>query len=549
MVVTNTAIGQSDSTLDAFAYFQASVDKYYEDSMHWSSQMSLDDYDHWMLEMDTFYQPLEIELSNSKILELKRNWGLRLESSANHYFREVSDLENNNPLQTLASAGFSWNTLKGGWRASRLEAEQQQIMQEIELLEQNTKAKTFAYEHLYNRILYWNHLCKREALNKRLNFLEAHIQWTEGLYLNGELKWEEKSKLEEERSLVKIDILSNEEYIRSFEAVYPYLKEENVLNLLPEIQLNIDSIHHTASNILERKLNLHEENLALTASTNKMPSLSLRTRMNYRQSSSGSEMFPSIGFQLQLPIDFSKKGSQIQQLEFKQIEQRERWAETSRQKELMNAYYEFQFKRKHYVHYQKEMLLLEEKIYKSQLAYEEQLKTDFFWVSVQLLHQKQKMALARLDVLKDMHLQLLKIYTLSHAKKPSSLIKKENRQRKDKVLVLIKDLPSALSDIDFLTHYLRVNQWKDVTFIGVQMPSKTVRSMFYANQIRIHSIMIGRQAWQVLNPNDFDSMESLKKEIKRLQNSKLEGWIVIDDAKELIHLDSLPLTQQSNEEF
>lgn len=521
-----------------------------DDSLSWDSTLSISEYDIMYHELDTFHDNVSPHLLSSQMVAAKNDWGLKLESSANYYFREVSDLENTNPLRSIVSTGISWNTLSQGYTANKMEARRIENLQKLAKIERKSKEKHSVYEHLYNRIIYWNHKSKLESSYKRSMFLKSRLELCEELYHRGEIQWEQKVKIEQEIASVSIDIESAEHYIKSFDNIYSFLKSKESAKLLPDVKLDLNMVMSKNLGALNEYVELLQSNIDIQEKQSNLPSLNIRTRFNYRQGNSSTELFPSVGIQFQIPIAFSKHEKKSFIIEKEMIERRESLAEVSRQKELMNYFYEFQFKRKHYQQYRKELKSINQQLFKSQLAFEELLKPGFIWASINLIDRRQQIELACLDVLKDMHLLILKIYTKSLVDKPSQLIEQEDHTDNKRVLVLFKIGDRDSAQIEFVSNYLSVNNWKEILISkSRKMKSDEFRKAFTDKQLKVRSSIDLSRKTRIVQPNQFDSIFELQKEIKRLQLLDPELQIIIDDIDAIINLDRLQLTDYTNEKF
>jgi hypothetical protein len=322
--------------------------------------------------------------------------------------------DENNIYDRRVIAGVSWDILKSGYFSNRRAKQVKENNAEIYLQQTTEATKTQNRIYKWQNLIYSFNKQKVDILKKRLELAEQRVNIATQLsYL----------KLVTQKELIT-NVTSLAE-IRSMFNIYQSYNDQ----LFPQVDTTVNTakfplidIDYTYS---LKKLKTPEndtvialmlKNLELENKFLNTVSLSTFLRYNYYDlaalSTVGSRSFMSLGLQVNVPLAFDRKAkndllaSKKEYMTSFPVEQKD-----SRERDVLNYFYEFKYKLKQFTNIYHKRLLY------SELIRQEKAKYEFVYLAfnpidaLQLQDNLMQIDIELLDLKQQMYLKLLSIYT------------------------------------------------------------------------------------------------------------------------------------------
>ncbi len=429
---------------------------------------------------DPFFEPLnKDEIYDLRIGALEHDWGLKLRSQVYHQFGDFakpgSEIDEAT-YPTRFRTGVEWDILKGGYFANQNKIKQLQNEKEIEWLEYDGRRN---FERLFfrrNLLTYLFNKEKIKVLEKRLATLTEELEMLQQIYYLRDVMFEEviarRSRLEQTQVQLK--------NYRDFNALM-----ESTLNAadlpavtdvlqLPILELDIEKMLQDSlfTATPEQLQALENENRRLKNDWANQISLSAQLNQHIVIANPGdpSRTFPSMGLNLELPFEIfftDKIQQQLMAAENLEREQRRRYMQLNNSTEIVNLYYEYNYKLKTFVEYLYKYLLYDEKMRVEQVN-----RTQFsdYYQPFDMLRYHdnlREIKLELLDLKQQLYLTLLNIYAKTPLKslrpylRPAPLEQYLTRLPGNR-MVFVSSEDFAALDRQFLDKYLIFNDFKYV---------------------------------------------------------------------------------------
>jgi hypothetical protein len=275
------------------------------------------------------------------------------------------------------TTGLHWDILENGFISNRKRSDELVATQKIVEREELFQHSNEVYERLYNRIIQIFNMEKIHISRNYLKLLSLNLEINHRLYYHNFIPWEEVLEISSKKARTEIKLNSYKKYSLQFENKSNTFTADqfNVVKKLPILNINFDTLFEAIEND-NQELHLSEEDLKGMLH-NGWTDISLSAFANYNifdgignrldpESLGGREYF-SIGVNLSIPLPVnSRKQREASKARInKHLNNQE--AETfSRQKELFNLYYEYQYRLQHLAELYKNYKVRQQAIFKHQ---------------------------------------------------------------------------------------------------------------------------------------------------------------------------------------
>ena len=417
-------------------------------------------------EIDSLY-------NQALVHQLKADPGLQLNAWYLHNF-EPGFFENEDlTYLDRLNITLNWNVLKGGLYDNHLKSKRLMNQIEISKLQQHEIKSIDSYENLYNYIIYTFNKEKIKTVEERIKLLNRQIQIHEALYSSKEKTWEEilelKSNISRAMNMHKKWSSYNHILESSILKNNPLLSTTNAAEL-PLMDIVSDSLFRKSSNSSEyfsKLIELESNNIDLQYNRWKDWYLRPFARYNFiGQNTPFDRNYASVGLNLTMPLKF-KGYSEIKDVKKLMIEQQHDQKETNDDHELLNYYYEYQYKLEQVINFYYKKFKIEERLRKEIIKYQFNDINFHPLTAINYMDELIAVKLELLDLKQQLYLKLLKIneyknettplkytYTIN----PDEFSFKYNQKRH----IYIWSKFFNKQDNLFLIHYLKVNEIKTV---------------------------------------------------------------------------------------
>lgn len=410
-----------------------------------------------------------------QIRQLKGDVGLNLNSWYLHNFEpgffENEDLAYFDRLNIT----MNWDLLRGGLLENRLKAKRLQNALSQDQIKQQEIKTINKYENIYNYIIYLFNKEKLKAVEKRISLLNRQVQIHEMLYTSKEKSWEDiivlKSRISRTENMYKKWSYYNK-IIEQIIFPDQEISEEIDARYLPILDIVPDSLFNSGLEENEnynRLVELEKENINLQH--NRWKDWNLRPFVRYNligQRVPFDRHYASLGLNVTMPIRF-KGRKQLKEAKKLKLENIHFKKELNDDHELLNYFYEYQYKLEQTIEFHYKIFKIEEKLRK------EIIKFQFNDINFLPLHaigymdELISVKLELLDLRQQLYLKLLKISEYIESDSPLEYTKVVNPDNllfkyAQKRTVYLWSKFFQQQDNLFLIHYLKVNEVKRVLF-------------------------------------------------------------------------------------
>ncbi len=407
--------------------------------------------------------------------------------------------------------------LRNGYLANKRRAKVIEKKLEIESLLNKQEKERDRYEDLYNYIIYIFNTDKVKLVEERLKLLKKRKLILEMLYSGKAKSWEDlidtrshisrtKSMLDKWTSyntLLRNEILNNNDLNLGFRA-----SELPVLDIIP------DSLFGSDQNIRDSiGLKIAELKSDIVDLDNgRAKDVSLRPFARYSivgdQGRFADRTFPSVGAALSIPINWRKRTHMVEA-------QKEVYENSTRKKhkndnhELLNYYYEYEYKKEQLYDYYHRVSKVEERLRKQIIMYQYNDPNFSPLNSIQYMDEIYAMKTEMVDIKQTMYLSLLKMMEYLESKSPLDFTEVTNPEDELKKYPQKRDFYMWSNffykhDNLFLVHYLKINEVNTLYLsLGPEIQEAKVRDfvkLAHRFNIELHG-MVGNNGMAIdVNP-------------------------------------------------
>lgn len=335
--------------------------------------------------------------------------------------------------------GIEWDLLSGGLVSNIKRARVLDKELEIKKLENIKSTKESNYLYIYNYLTYLFKRQKIEKLNQRSEVLKEQLNIAHQLYFLRYVQWEDVIALQSK--LLEVEVLKNNNdvyYNRRLKNSFPemLLDDSFLYHYLPILDINasrmIEIFNKSAVDKQLTELKLEKIDLEY----NRFAEWSLRpfVRFNYLVLDQNSDRsYTSAGLSMSIPLKLKSHQGQVREASqqiMNNYQETERFGNSS---ELLNHYYEYQFKKMQYISFYFKLLLVEERLRKEIVKRDLALETFSPLRAISILDEKISIEIEMIDLKKDLYLKFLKIYSMLEETNPNnfaSIIRPEELSRR-----------------------------------------------------------------------------------------------------------------------
>ncbi len=372
-------------------------------------------------ELYYFFNPdtFRVEDYSSEILQeelglLSNDLGLNFLSSYTRNYGTGLANENENFTRDRFQVELQWNLLSEGYRDGKIRQQIAENDLRIHFIEEQDELKRRAYGFQYNTLLYRFNQCKLSFLNATIPLLEQQEQAYYSLYLDHLLPFTEV--LEVRKKLTKYKLF-RDDYM-SFNEVFENVYNDDIpafrASELPVFRILIDKLIANGISLSRDSelVELQNRNLELTGRTRNDIKLRVFARRNYTSGALDNfqRNFNTLGVAVNVPLEnlWAKRSNHLE-LQIKQNTKEIEFRQYHDRKELMNHYYEYEYKLYQYQQLTYEAKRLDELIRKDQLM-EKDISTSINLIeSFHLLKEHREVTFELISLKQQLYLLLLKI--------------------------------------------------------------------------------------------------------------------------------------------
>lgn len=307
----------------------------------------------------------------------------------------------------------AWNVLRSGFVHNQIRAQILENESKIAAIENEELQKSAAFAIRWNKIIYLFNLKKIEVLDRRMQLAEKRIDVVKKLYFLNKVNQEELLKnmesLAEIRSMYKIykdfnDQLNNQYKFYNEEPDYLPLIDLDYDYIIDKLDgQNNDEIIALASEIIDKKNHFIND-------------LNFKTFVRYSYYDlaivePSSRDFVSVGVSLGVPLNFNRRyKNELMSIQKQELEIMPEDERIIIEKDILNNYYEFRYKRKQFtsLHYKK--LLYKELLRKQSARFSVDYLSFNPVQSLRIMDDMMKIDIEMLDLKQQMYLKLLAIH-------------------------------------------------------------------------------------------------------------------------------------------
>ncbi len=287
---------------------------------------------------------------NAQIKRLRGDIGLETDAYFNRNFSpgfvETEDLFY---LQRL-NLGLNLNLLANGYAANKLKAQELENDLRIQKLQRGKLTVKRTYEDAYNHIIYLFNVKKLELVDERISLLNRQLQIAEMLYTTKNKSWEDiiglkANKKRAESMYTKWSQYNNVMRSKIFtsQGVLDYINVEG----LPVLKINAMQLFAFSGDstfVDEEIIALKKANIDLKYNRSNDIRLAPFARYSFiAQDEAFDRSFSSVGMRLSVPIKWGNH-HELKAYEKLQVQAIEGQAQRNDKHQLLNYYYEYEYK-------------------------------------------------------------------------------------------------------------------------------------------------------------------------------------------------------------
>jgi hypothetical protein len=441
--------------------------------------------DLFTIQFDTISQvELDSALLREEIERLRNDWGLDFNTWYIYNFEPGLGTVEDVFYRQRANFTLEMNLLRGGLYTNRNKAKQ--LEREIELMDLRHKEESERdrYEDLYNYTIYLFNLEKLNFIDERVKLLNRKKQILEMLYTSKDKTWE--------------DVLELRGQITRAENMYNKWQQYNTIlrdkvmeefplerglsaSKLPVLQLNPDSLFSQSQNantdtLREQMQRLRREIIEIDQ--NRWKDVGLRPFLRYTligdNGNAVDRTFSSGGISLDIPINWKGRNS-LTEAQIDAITHQDYKKEKNDNHELLNYYYEYEYKLEQLITLQYNYGKIEERLRKQIILY--QFKDPKFspLLAVQYLDEMLSTRIEMIDTKQMLYLKIIKMMEYMQSYSPLQfsdvldLNEKTRKYKNKRDIYCWSDFFYNQNNL-FLIHYLKVNEVRNfILSVGTEI--------------------------------------------------------------------------------
>ncbi|HHS95321.1 MAG TPA: hypothetical protein ENJ45_01935 [Phaeodactylibacter sp.] len=336
---------------------------------------------------------------------------------------DENDAEND-AFDNRARFGFQWELLSGGLFGNRHKAKKLLNTQKLENLKHDLEINDVRLFLRYNIMIFIFNEAKIKLLRHSLLQVQQELELLYKVYFLKGILYEEILKAKSKLEQMKVQIENYESYNRWIENTLdiPDLGKRFQNEKLPIFEINLNYVMDDQHReLLADSLRRLEENIQ-KYSNKAIDEISLKLQLyQYLGANDGlgltDKSYLSAGFSLNVPMEIFFDRKVRQKLQQEQISQRvdfNNYAHINEKSEIINYYYEYNYKLKSFMEF-----LYKEMLYQERIRMEIVNHRDFADIHrslriLRLMDDLRSIRLEMIDLKQQMYLLLLKIYGNTH---------------------------------------------------------------------------------------------------------------------------------------
>lgn len=441
--------------------------------------------DLFSIQFDSISQvELDSALLREEIKRLRNDWGLDFNTWYIYNFEPGLGPVEDVFYRQRANFTLEMNLLKGGLYSNRNKAEQ--LKREIELMDLRHKEESERdrYEDLYNYTIYLFNLEKLKYIDERIKLLNRKKQILEMLYTSKDKTWEDVLELRGKITRAQSMYNKWQQYntILKDKVMEDFPVERGLTaSKLPVLQLNPDSLFSQSQNantdtLREQMQRLRREIIEIDQ--NRWKDVGLRPFLRYTligdNGNPVDRSFSSGGISLDIPINWKGRNS-LTKAQINAITNVDYVKEKNDNHELLNYYYQYEYKLEQLITLQYNYGKIEERLRKQIIRY--QFKDPGFspLLAVQYLDEMLSTRIEMIDTKQMLYLKVIKMMEYMQSYSPLQFSDVLDLQEKTKKYKNKRDM-YCWSDFFynqnnlFLIHYLKVNEVRNfILSVGTEI--------------------------------------------------------------------------------
>jgi hypothetical protein len=371
-------------------------------------------------------------LYDNQIRAMRGDIGLRLSSNFQENFTPGILTEEDITYLRRLYLGIDWDLLNSGLFANKAKIKSIEKQREILQYQYQRESKQYNYLYLYSYLTYLFKREKAEILARRKEVVDEQVRVARKMYLLRITPWERLLELESKAGEIRVILNDNQVYFNqrlkeSMPAIF--MDEAMLYDYLPVFDIDADKMVdiYNRSGIQDKLVELQTERYK--AENWRWNGFTLRPffRYNILQTDPYTvKNYASAGISASMPLSFNR--GRAAEVEAKTLiatneQQINAFGTTN---ELLNHYYEFQFKKMQFTSFYYKKLKIEERLRKEFVMREFDDESYSPLRVMQILEEKLSVEAEIVDLKKDMYLKMLKIYTYLDVSNPNDFVKVVN---------------------------------------------------------------------------------------------------------------------------
>ena len=474
--------------------------------------------------------------------QLTKDWGLDVKAQyfikSDALFDEDENDGEGDAFDNRARVGLQWELLKGGLFGNKHKAKQLRERQTLEALKYDLEINDERLFLRYNIIIFLFNEAKIKLLKESQKQVQQELEVLYKVYFLKGILYEEILKAKSKTDQIKVQLENYESYnywiLKTLDI--PELKNRFHNEDLPVFEIDLDYVmNDNHGELLADSLQKLEENIQKY--TNKaIDDVSLKVHAyQYLGANDGFSLtqrnYLSSGITLSIPTEILFDGKARKRLEQEQIRERvnfNHYEHINEKSEIVNYYYEYNYKLKTFMEY-----LYKEMLYQERIRMEIVNHQDFTDIYrslrvLRLMDDLRSIRLEMIDLKQQMYLLLLKVYGNTHYRSILPVIRNIDvaayYQRLPASRSIVMD-EAALNQYDqhFIVNYLLSNGVEKVLFgpytKGGKKKARSLKDLLEEHKIEIWSAISGARIW--------DAPDAGEKEIsKQMMVGNYEGVLL-----------------------
>ncbi|MCB0517440.1 MAG: hypothetical protein H6577_17330 [Lewinellaceae bacterium] len=441
-----------------------------------------------------------------QIKQAERDWGLNIRTQFYHNFDQSYLLDDEIDAQqnpTRLRIGLEWDLLNEGFFGHQNKVRQLRNEKEMDWLEFDQRRNKERYFYRFNILIYYFNQQKIQILKERQNSLKIQLALLHRIYYLRDIFFDEIIAMKSDLEQIEVQLKNYLDYNAFMESSLGIDKFPDKIDVekLPVVDLDIhrmlqDSSFHAATETIQRLMR-ENENLR----NNPLNDISLRLQLHQNLGLAGpngnTRVYTSAGFTASVPFEVlagNKIDTELSAAKIAEQAQWQRYEDLNNSTDIINLYYEFNYKMKQYVEYLYKHILYEEKLRVEQVFRED--FTDYYQPFQLLKYQDNLLAvhLELLDLKQQLYLYLLRIYAKTNLKSlrpylyPLSIQQYLSRLPASRT-IFVKARDFDRYDRQFIDNYLKFNDFnyailQEPDLVDIS-PSAGIRHFASASRARL----------------------------------------------------------------